>query len=569
MGFSFADILQRAVLYLPVLLLSLTVHEFAHAWAARRLGDDTAERMGRLTLNPLAHADPLGTFLLPLLIAPFGWAKPVPVNPARFRPGVDMGRGMMFTSLAGPAANVAPRHPVAPSSSGCSSGSRPTGSQRVGRPRRASSQIAIQMNVVLAVFNLIPIPPLDGSRIVDAFLPARFRPAVGGLRAVLAVPPPRARLLRLAHHRRAGRGRHPAPRAPARRHRLTRPHSMTDPKLPIVVSGMRPTGRLHLGHLHGALANWVKLQETTRAHFFSADWHALTTSYHETDKLKQAEFEMFVDFLAAGIDPAKTVLFIQSQVKEHAELFLLLGMITPIGWLERSPSYKEMREQITDRDLSLYGFLGYPVLMAADIILYKATLVPVGADQVTHLELTREIARQVQLPLRRGLPRAEAAPHRGGQGGGHRRPQDVEELRQRHRPRARRPSRPRRSHGRRHRPGPQAPQGPGQPRGLRHLLPAPDLQRPGDRRLGRTRLPHGRDRLRRLQEEAARAARARPGAAPRAAGEAPGPARTTSGTWCSYGTARARAVAAADHGPGPRRDEPRPEPAGLARARSR
>ena len=169
---------------------------------------------------------------------------------------------------------------------------------------------------------------------------------------------------------------------------------MTDPQLPIVVSGMRPTGRLHLGHLHGAIANWVKLQESSRAHFFSADWHALTTSYHETDKLKQAEFEMFVDFLAAGIDPGKTDLFIQSQVKEHAELNLLLGMITPIGWLERSPSYKETREQITDRDLALYGFLGYPVLMAADIILYKATQVPVGADQVAHLELTREIARK-------------------------------------------------------------------------------------------------------------------------------------------------------------------------------
>jgi len=169
---------------------------------------------------------------------------------------------------------------------------------------------------------------------------------------------------------------------------------MSDSALPVVVSGMRPTGRLHLGHLHGALANWIRLQDQARCHFFSADWHALTTSYHETDKLKQAELEMFVDFLAAGIDPAKCVLFIQSQVKAHAELYLLLGMITPLGWLERSPSYKEMREQITDRDLALYGFLGYPVLMAADIILYKATRVPVGADQVTHLELTREIARK-------------------------------------------------------------------------------------------------------------------------------------------------------------------------------
>jgi tryptophanyl-tRNA synthetase len=169
---------------------------------------------------------------------------------------------------------------------------------------------------------------------------------------------------------------------------------MSDPTLPVVVSGMRPTGRLHLGHLHGALANWVKLQQDHRCHYFSADWHALTTSYHQTEVVKQSEREMFVDWIAAGIDPERSVLFVQSQVKEHAELFLLLGMITPLGWLERSPSYKEMREQITDRDLGLYGFLGYPVLMTADIILYKATRVPVGADQVSHLELCREIVRR-------------------------------------------------------------------------------------------------------------------------------------------------------------------------------
>ena len=163
---------------------------------------------------------------------------------------------------------------------------------------------------------------------------------------------------------------------------------------PIVVSGMRPTGRLHLGHLHGALANWVRLQDEAECFFFSADWHALTTQYHDTAIIKPSEREMFVDFLAAGIDPQRATLFVQSQVKEHAELFLLLGMITPLGWLERTPSYKEMRENITDRDLALYGFLGYPVLMTADIILYKATRVPVGADQVTHLELAREIARR-------------------------------------------------------------------------------------------------------------------------------------------------------------------------------
>jgi tryptophanyl-tRNA synthetase len=157
---------------------------------------------------------------------------------------------------------------------------------------------------------------------------------------------------------------------------------------------MRPTGRLHIGHLHGALANWVKLQQEADCYFFSADWHALTTNYHDPGVIKQAEREMFIDFIAAGVDPEKCTLFVQSEVKEHAELFLLLGMITPVGWLERSPSYKEMRENITDRELALYGFLGYPVLQTADVILYKANRVPVGVDQVPHIELAREIVRK-------------------------------------------------------------------------------------------------------------------------------------------------------------------------------
>jgi tryptophanyl-tRNA synthetase len=169
---------------------------------------------------------------------------------------------------------------------------------------------------------------------------------------------------------------------------------MPEPKIPVVVSGMRPTGRLHLGHLHGALANWVRLQAENTCYFFSADWHALTTNYHDTAVIKSAEREMFVDFLASGIDPERSTLFVQSQVKEHAELFVLLGMITPVGWLERSPSYKEIREQITDRDLALYGFLGYPVLQTADVVLYKANRVPVGVDQVPHIELAREIVRK-------------------------------------------------------------------------------------------------------------------------------------------------------------------------------
>ncbi len=165
-------------------------------------------------------------------------------------------------------------------------------------------------------------------------------------------------------------------------------------KIPVVVSGMRPTGRIHLGHLHGALANWVKLQAENTCYFFSADWHALTTNYHDTGVIRPSEREMFVDFIAAGIDPERATLFIQSHVKEHAELFLLLGMITPVGWLERSPSYKEIREQITDRELALYGFLGYPVLQTADVVLYKANRVPVGVDQVPHIELAREIVRK-------------------------------------------------------------------------------------------------------------------------------------------------------------------------------
>lgn len=169
---------------------------------------------------------------------------------------------------------------------------------------------------------------------------------------------------------------------------------MTTPARPIVVSGMRPTGRLHLGHLHGALINWVRLQADNECFFFSADWHALTTNYHQTEAIKPMEREMFVDFIAAGIDPEKATLFVQSEVKEHAELNLLLGMITPLGWLERCPSYKDVKENLTDRDLALFGFLGYPVLMTADIILYKATRVPVGADQVAHLELSREIVRK-------------------------------------------------------------------------------------------------------------------------------------------------------------------------------
>ncbi|MFH1262387.1 MAG: tryptophan--tRNA ligase [Pseudomonadota bacterium] len=163
-----------------------------------------------------------------------------------------------------------------------------------------------------------------------------------------------------------------------------------------IVSGMRPTGNLHLGHLLGALRNWKSLQDRreNECYFFIADWHALTTNYEETQGIPESVREMAIDWLSVGLDPHKSTIFVQSQIPEHAELYLLLSMVTPIGWLERNPTYKEMREELSDRDLSNLGFLGYPVLQAADILLYKGERVPVGQDQVPHLELTREITRR-------------------------------------------------------------------------------------------------------------------------------------------------------------------------------
>lgn len=161
-----------------------------------------------------------------------------------------------------------------------------------------------------------------------------------------------------------------------------------------VLSGMRPTGRLHLGHYHGVLKNWVRLQHQHRCFFFAADWHALTTDYEHPQQVAEHTHDMIVDWLAAGVDPGSAVLFVQSRVPEHAELHLLLSMITPLGWLERVPTYKDQQEQLREKDLATYGFLGYPLLQAADILAYKATLVPIGEDQVAHLELTREVARR-------------------------------------------------------------------------------------------------------------------------------------------------------------------------------
>jgi tryptophanyl-tRNA synthetase len=169
---------------------------------------------------------------------------------------------------------------------------------------------------------------------------------------------------------------------------------MTPTQRKRVLSGMRPTGKLHIGHYMGALDNWVRMQDEYECFFTVVDWHALTTDYADTSCVKENSVEIVLDWLAVGLDPEKCVMFIQSHVPAHAELHLLLSMITPLGWLERVPTYKEQRENIKDKDLGTYGFLGYPVLQAADILIYKADVVPVGEDQVAHIELAREIARR-------------------------------------------------------------------------------------------------------------------------------------------------------------------------------
>ena len=171
------------------------------------------------------------------------------------------------------------------------------------------------------------------------------------------------------------------------------PNSSTDSKKR-VLSGMRPTGKLHLGNYMGALYNWVRLQHEYECYFFIADWHALTTDYADPSAVRENTREVALDWLGAGLDPEKCVLFVQSCVKQHAELHLLFSMITPLGWLERVPTYKEQQENLKTKDLSTYGFLGYPLLQSADILVYQADFVPVGQDQVAHVELTREVARR-------------------------------------------------------------------------------------------------------------------------------------------------------------------------------
>ncbi len=175
-----------------------------------------------------------------------------------------------------------------------------------------------------------------------------------------------------------------------------------------VLSGMQASGKLHLGNLIGALSNWVNLQDKYDCYYFVADWHALTTGYADTSEIKDSTKDIIINFLAAGLDPEKCTIFLQSRVLEHSELHLLLSMITPLGWLERVPTYKEKQQELRDRDLSTYGFLGYPLLQTADIIIYRAKYVPVGIDQVPHLEISREIARRFNHLYKEVFPEPEA-----------------------------------------------------------------------------------------------------------------------------------------------------------------
>ncbi len=186
-----------------------------------------------------------------------------------------------------------------------------------------------------------------------------------------------------------------------------------------VLSGMRPTGRLHLGHYHGVLKNWVDLQHQFECLFFVADWHALTTHYDTPEIIEQNVWDMVIDWLAAGVDPAQATLFIQSRIPAHAELHVLLSMITPLGWLERVPSYKDQQERLNEKDLSTYGFLGYPLLQSSDILIYRANRVPVGEDQAPHIEFTRRSISGISSVLRqhaRALPIGVASTLTNGRG---------------------------------------------------------------------------------------------------------------------------------------------------------
>ena len=257
------------------------------------------------------------------------------------------------------------------------------GEPNVSAPIAAFLSLAVSLNILLAVFNMLPIPPLDGGNVLSGLLPLRFAAVLDQVR-----PYGFLILYALMFTERLLLSRGAAVEFPAC------PGFRDDDVRARVVSGMRPTGRLHLGHLVGALGNWVPLQDQYDCFYFVADWHALTSDYGDTSQLTSYAFDNVADWIGAGLDPEKSTFFIQSLVPEHAELYLLLSMVVPIPWLERVPTYKEQQDNLKDKDLSSIGFLGYPLLQTADVSMYDARFVPVGEDQVAHLELARESVRR-------------------------------------------------------------------------------------------------------------------------------------------------------------------------------
>src|SRR6267143_1071113 len=286
-----------------------------------------------------------------------------------------------------------------------------------------------------------------------------------------------------------------------------------------VLSGMRPTGSLHLGHYHGVLKNWIRLQAEYTCLFFVADWHALTTDYENPGDLQKNTSDMVIDWLAAGVDPGQAILFIQSQVIEHAELHLLLSMMTPLGWLERVPTYKDQQEKLADRDLSTYGFLGYPLLQSADILIYRARYVPVGEDQVPHVEFAR--GPRAPLRLARGRRqedpgRARGAADRSAAHAGPRRPEDVEILRQYHFPARGAGIGGKENPHHAYRPGARKARRPRQSREMPGVGIAQGVLRRGAEEMGVAGLHHRRHRLPRVQAAGHRSDPGRAGADARA-----------------------------------------------------
>ena len=324
----------------------------------------------------------------------------------------------MLVAAAGPASNLLLAFVAALALSLLPVSPMTLGEPNVSAPLAALLAGAIQLNVLLAVFNMLPIPPLDGGNVLVGLLPhdagasAQRHPTV---RVLVA--------LRADAHRRLRLSRRPAVPTVL----FLAADTVSSSKRARVVSGMRPTGRLHLGHLVGALGNWVPLQEQYDCFYFVADWHALTSDFADTSQLTSYAYDNVADWIGAGLDPEKSTFFIQSLVPEHAELYLLLSMVVPVPWLERVPTYKEQQENLKDKDLSSIGFLGYPLLQTADVAMYDAQFVPVGEDQVAHLELAREVVRRFNNFFGDVLVGAAAAAHDVSPSAGSRRRQEDEQ----------------------------------------------------------------------------------------------------------------------------------------------